>query len=47
MPQLMSKIQISINSLPKVYDNNSKFPNNVILKVKQGEVIEIELIFYN
>ena len=41
----MSEIQISINNLSKVYDNGFKALNNVSLKVKQGEIIGIELIF--
>ena len=35
----MSEIQISINSLSKVYDNGFKALNNVSLKVKQGEIL--------
>ncbi|MDC0060068.1 ABC transporter ATP-binding protein [bacterium] len=35
----MSEIQISINSLSKVYDNGFKALNNVGLKVKQGEIL--------
>ena len=35
----MSKTQISINNLSKVYDNGFKALNNVSLKVKQGEIL--------
>ena len=35
----MSEIQISINSLSKIYDNGFKALNNVSLKVKQGEIL--------
>ena len=35
----MSKIQISINSLCKIYDNGFKALDNVSLKVKQGEIL--------
>jgi len=35
----MSEIQISINSLCKVYDNGFKALNDVSLKVKQGEIL--------
>ena len=35
----MSEIQISINSLSKVYDNGFKALNNASLKVKQGEIL--------
>ena len=35
----MSKTQISINNLSKIYDNGFKALNNVSLKVKQGEIL--------
>ena len=35
----MSKIQISINGLCKIYDNGFKALDNVSLKVKQGEIL--------
>ena len=35
----MSEIQISINSLSKIYDNGFKALDNVSLKVKQGEIL--------
>jgi len=35
----MSKTQISINNLSKVYDNGSKALNDISLKVKQGEIL--------
>jgi ABC-2 type transport system ATP-binding protein len=35
----MSKTQISINNLSKVYDNGSKALNDISLKVKKGEIL--------
>ena len=35
----MSEIQISINSLSKIYDNGFKALDNVSLKVKKGEIL--------
>ena len=35
----MSKIQISINNLSKVYDNGFNALNNVSLQVKEGEIL--------
>ena len=35
----MSKIQISINNLSKVYDNGFNALKNVSLQVKQGEIL--------
>ena len=35
----MSKIQISINNLSKVYDNGFNALKNISLQVKQGEII--------
>ena len=35
----MSKIQISINGLSKVYENGFRALNNLNLKVKQGEIL--------